>query len=151
LHHFKQNSSLQLFANSDGTKSARFNGNGTRLLCSEVNQPLAFYGIPTGKSDKEWLYCSALGYEIESNFKVKSPCCFAGDEDELVVGASDADNSLYVWLADTNPYHRSNDRPLCVLRGHQDIIRSVRYSMRNGLLASCGEEGVIKLWSTDLF
>ena len=120
-------------------------------MCSEVNQPLAFYGVPTGtnNADKEWLYCSAPGYTIGSNLKVKSPCCFAGDEDELVVGASDDDN-IYVWSADTNPYHRSNDRPLRVLRGHRDIVRTVRYSNHNGLLASCGEEGVVKLWSTEL-
>ena len=39
--------------------------------------------------------------------------------------------------------------PLRVLRGHQDTVRNVRYRAQNGVLASCGEEGIVKLWSTE--
>ena len=82
----------------------------------------------------------------------RSPCCFAGD-DELVVGASD-DTNIYIWSA--TAWHveigrPTNNTPLQVLRGHNNRIRSVRYSVQNGVLASCDENGVVKLWSTDSF
>ena len=83
---------------------------------------------------------------------MKNPCCFAGKGDELVVGASD-DNKIYIWPTTPKLHfgHRAVNAPLLVLGGHRDIIRSVRYSVRNGMLASCGERGVVKLWSIDAF
>ena len=141
-------SSLGTFPNRDGAKSARFNNIGSRLLCSEVDQPLTCYDIPTNRQ-MECLYFSDPGYEIKSNLKVKSPCCFAGVDDELIVCASD-DNNIYIWpIPEGESDFQTIDQPLRVLCGHRDIIRSVRYNNRMGLLASCGEEGIVKLWSTD--
>jgi WD40 repeat protein len=82
---------------------------------------------------------NAPGYEIGRDLVIKSPCCFAGTDDELVVGASD-DNNIYVWSS-------ADSLPLRVFRGHHDTINSVRYNSRNSILASCGIEGVVKLWS----
>ena len=39
-----------------------------------------------------------------------------------------------------------------VLRGHRVVVRSFCYNVRNCvLMASCGEEGIVELWSTDAF
>ena len=57
-----------------------------------------------------------------------------------------------VWSTASNGEGERNvDRSVRVLRGHRQVVRSVRYSVQNDLLASCGEEGIIKLWSTDAF
>ena len=140
-HIFNPRSYLYRFPNPTGTKSVRFNGNGTRLLCSQVGKPLALYEVPPSisKGEGDCVYFNAPGYEIRRDLVIKSPCCFAGTDDELVVAASD-DNNIYVWS--------SSDEPLCVLLGHNDTINSVRYNTRKGILASCGIEGIVKLWST---
>lgn len=83
---------------------------------------------------------------------MRSPCCFAGANDELVVGASSCDHGIYVWAAPMDGEgQRRVDQPLRVLRGHRNVVRSVRYNIKNGLLASCGDEGIVKLYSTDAF
>ena len=96
---------------------------------------------------------AADNYEMQELCYSKSPCCFAGDNEELVVGASD-DQNIYIWSAPAwnGEIGRStNHTPLQVLRGHNSRIRSVRYSIQNGVLASCDENGVVKLWSNDSF
>ena len=79
---------------------------------------------------------------------MKSPCCYAGANDELVVGASN-NNDIYIWSAPPSDGdgQRQVKLPLRILRGHQDVVRSVRYSVHNDALASCGDEGIVKLWS----
>ena len=83
---------------------------------------------------------------------MKSPCCFAGANDELAVSASN-DNGIYIWSAPAMDgplwQKRIIDRPLRVLRGHCDAVRAVRYSTQSNILASCGDEGIVKLWSTE--
>ena len=83
--------------------------------------------------------------------KRQSPCCFAGANDELVVGASRADNGIYIWSATDGEGRRKNDLPFRVLRGHEVTVRNVRYSDQSGVLASSDDEGIVNLWSTDAF
>ena len=95
---------------------------------------------------------TAKGYDIQDAHLLISPCCFAGANDELVVSASSHDHGIYVWSTASNGEGERNvDRSVRVLRGHRQVVRSVRYNVQNDLLASCGEEGIIKLWSTDAF
>ena len=150
-------SSFQGNGPNNGAKSVRFDTKGTRLLCSEIGKPLVCYNIPTVKhpTASGKVRFSARGYRIHDGSQIdpkvrimKSPCCFAGDNDELLIGVSD-DNGIYVWSAPDGEYQqRKIDRTLRVLRCHRDVVRCVRYSAHSGVLASCGEEGIVKLWST---
>lgn len=104
-----------------------------------MGKSLALYDVPPFTNrEEDCVYFTTPGYEIKRDLVIKSPCCFAGTNDELVVGASD-DKNIYVWS--------SHDQPFRVLRGHNDTINSVRYNVRKGILASCGIEGIVKLWS----
>ena len=92
---------------SKGTKSVRFDLKGTRLLCSEVEQPIVCYNLPTLAHPiaSESIRLAAQGYSMqegslkEPNTQImKSPCCFAGANDELLVRDS-RDNGIYIWSA----------------------------------------------------
>jgi len=142
-----------------GAMSARFDGKGTRLLCSEIQQPLVYYNVPTLKQPTAHgrTILSAQGYNMQevsqrnlNLLTIKSPCCFAGDEDELITGASN-DNGIYIWSASNGEDHRIEiDRPLHVLGGHRETVRSVRYNVHRSILASCDDEGIVKLWATEV-
>ena len=140
-----------------GAMSARFDGKGTRLLWSEIQQPLVYYNVPTLKQPTAYgrTLLSAQGYNMQEAsprnphlLTMKSPCCFAGDEDELVTGVSN-DNGIYIWSAPNDEDHQMEiDHPLHVLQGHRETVRSVRYNIHRSVLASCDDEGIIKLWAT---
>ena len=74
-------------------------------------------------------------------------CCFAGDDDELVVAAS-SDHSLQIWSVPSGRGDRIINQSLLSLRGHQKEINSVRYCKFTSALASGGCDSVIKLWTT---
>ena len=135
--------------------SSRFDRKGTRLLCSDVGSPLVCYDLPALQRPRPTgnVQFTAEGYEMNGTNFPKSPCCFAGIEDEFVVGASDVDgnDSIYVWSAPNGEGQQSNNTPLQMLCGHYDIIRSVRYNVQNDILASCDNEGYVKLWSPNPF
>ena len=76
-----------------------------------------------------------------------SPCCFAGNNDELVVGASSEDNNIYVWSATNGERETLGKQPLKVLREIGKTMRSLRYNVRNGVLVSCDDGGAVTLWS----
>ena len=60
---------------------------------------------------------TAQGYDIQDNNLRRSPCCFAGDYDRLVVGASSHDHGIYFWSSASNGEgEQSVDRPVRVLR-----------------------------------
>ena len=74
--------------------------------------------------------------------------CFAGRDDDLVVSAS-TDNNLHVWALPES--HEGNEisvnEALLVLRGHTQPVFAVRFDPCNDVLASAGEENIIKLWT----
>lgn len=75
-------------------------------------------------------------------------CCFAGDEDELVVAS--AANGLNVWSVADGEDSTMDRKPIYSLRpSNQDSIASVRYSKNTAALASGDEEAVIKLWTSN--
>ncbi len=81
------------------------------------------------------------------NFE-ENTLCFAGQDDELVVGAS-ADHGLYVWSLPSDQLVAGNhvvDQPLVVLRGHKGDIWAVRYNHQMDMLASAGREKILCLW-----
>ena len=142
---------MNSFRSDKGAFSCRFDSKGTRLLCSQLGQPLISYDLATPQRPVTTgnTQFKAKGYGMDSIYS-RSPCCFAGVDDELVVGASD-DRNIYIWLAQNGEGQRTNNTPIQILRGHHDMIRSVRYNVHNGLFASCDDEGVVKLWSSDPF
>lgn len=130
---------------------------GTRLLCSEIDQPLVCYNLTTLEHpiSSASIRLSAQGYRVlKGSLKfpgkklLQNPCCFVGADDEFVVGASN-DDGIYMWHVPDREGMGKVERSLRVLRGHRDTVRSVRYSINNGVLASCGNEGIVKLWSTE--
>ena len=73
--------------------------------------------------------------------------CFAGRDDELVVSIS-TDNNLHVWsLPEGEGYDISVNKSLLKLRGHTQPVYAVQYDHCNDVLASAGQENVIKLWT----
>ena len=86
------------------------------------------------------------GFKVPGNGR--NTCCFAGENDELVVSAS-KDNSLYLWSL---PDERVDDdqvvnESVATLRGHSGGVYCIRYHHLNSVLASAGSEKVIKLWT----
>ena len=84
----------------------------------------------------------------------KTPCCFAGDNDELVVGTSN-DRKIYIWSAPPRCQQGEEQtvgQPIRVLKEGMEYgdLHSVRYSVPNGLLASAGV-GPVQLWSINTF
>ena len=73
--------------------------------------------------------------------------CFAGQDHELVVAASE-DHSLHVWsLPDSQGRDTTVNQSLIALRGHTNKVYTVRYDHNNDVLASAGYEKIIKLWN----
>jgi len=75
-----------------------------------------------------------------------SVACFAGDNDELVAVGSE-DNNIYIWSVSEEEGSRVNNRPVMSLSGNEEEILYVHYIAANSILASCGMDTVIKLWS----
>ena len=142
-------SQLYSFLSPDGTYIARFNSSGTRLLVCDENgsSQLVVYDLPTRHRT------TSTGKVLASLFSNKEDvggdaCCFAGLDDDLVIGGSD-DHNLFIWsLPDGN---RSIDctinRSLRVLTGHGDTVNSIRCSSDKSFIVSCADDGVIKLWT----
>jgi len=40
------------------------------------------------------------------------------------------------------------NQSLTILKGHTDQIRCVRYNKQQSAIASCGDDGIIKLWTS---
>ena len=118
---------LHTFANPTTTTSARFDGNGTRLLCRDKYRPPIVYNVP--KTDEQvnstgLVQLTAQGYS-PSPCGIHS-CCFAGDDDEFVV-ASLTGHGLHIWSVPDSSGNRLIDQSLHSLRGHHREISSVQY------------------------
>ena len=75
--------------------------------------------------------------------------CFAGLEDDLVIGGSE-DGDMFVWSL---PNGRGRDctinRSLQTFHnGNDGRVHCVCYSNDKSTIVSCGEDGVIKLWTS---
>ena len=134
--------------------STRFNRQGTRLLCHELNQSPSLYDVTMGLGMSESdgvggkVLFSAPGFDIPVN-QWENRSCFAGQDDELVVTVS-ANFNLFVWPLPSNQlvgYDQLVNQPLGVLEGHQGSVSALRHNHQRGLLASAGAEKIIKLWS----
>jgi len=147
LHHFP----------SAGTvKSVKYNGKGTRLLCSEDNW-VVIHDIPIDgqqPSDAGKLKLK-VATESGSNFTYhvepkKIPVCFAGKDDELVA-AGVPDGKIYIWFVPDGRGQRAIYKPLFVIEGHGKRIQSLQFSPQNCALASCAiDDGVhysFKVWT----
>ena len=129
---------IQSFDMTSLSYSARFDGNGSRLLC-RLHEENVVYNVPASSTDMVQL--KAPGYCVYSNHG-----CFAGDDDELVVSQS-TNLSLFIWSVPDGQGDRTIDQPLLLLPGHQYAVRDLRYSKITSTLASGDHGGVIKLWS----
>ena len=89
---------LKSFPCTTGVMSSRFDCKGTRLLCSEFYRPLTNYLVAPSSADTGKMQFTADKYIMQGLCYSRSPCCFAGDNEELVVGASD-DQNIYIWSA----------------------------------------------------
>ena len=131
-----------------------FDSKGTRLLCREVKSQghqVVIYKVPSddqrqGPVEVEKTELQSPGYSVPREWL--NTCCFAGDDDELVVAPSAVNHSLHVWSVLDGPNgNRSIDHSLLSLIGHKQALNTVRFCKATSLLASCGTEKVIKLWT----
>ena len=120
-----------------------FNDKGTRLVCEEKDYPPVVCNVPTEQRPNEMgkVYLAAKGF---SSSRSRNSCCFAGENDELVVACS-RDNNLFIWSVPEDGGGRKIDHS--TLQGHKNSIFSIRYCKVKSVLASCGREGIIKLWN----
>ena len=136
------------------TNTAMFDGKGTHLLCKERigiadTHQIIVHKVPSSEQQQaefgDGLKLTSPGYAVPP--LGLNTCCFAGDDDDLVVAAS-ADNSLHVWSVLDGPNgNPSFNQSLLSLRGHQKGLNSLRYCKAISSLASCGIKNVVKLWS----
>ena len=142
------------FEDSTTTYSARFNGEGSRLLCNRESKLPVVYNVTTVAQQQQkpapadsvtgMVELTAPGYSVAS---VRSSNCFAGDNDELVVGSS-SDHRLFIWSVPEGRGDRIIDQSLLSLTGHQHEIHAVRYCKSTSTLASGDNACVIKLWTS---
>ena len=127
---------------------ARFNRQGNQLLYGKAKQPPVIFDIPSeeqmgGAPGKMRL--SSEGFSLP-DFGWNT-MCFAGQEDELAVAASE-DHSLHVWsLPDSQGRDTTINQSAIALRGHTAPVLTVRYDHNNDVLASASAQKIIKLWS----
>ena len=127
--------------------SVLFNRQGTRLVGGRIKDPsLMIFDFPSsnGAVDAGSVRLSAQGFPppiVGSN-----TFCFAGQEEDLVVAASETDCNLYVWsLPESQGKDLTVNQSLFILRGHTAEVYTVRCN-NDMLLASAGAEKTIKLW-----
>ena len=119
------------------------------MLCWLGRDIHVVFNVPTeqqqrpatdGVTDKVQL--TAPGYSTENG---NSNCCFAGDDDELVV-ASSSDRNMYIWSVPEGRGDQTINQSLLSLTGHPYFINHVRYCKATSTLASISF-GAIKLWT----
>ena len=117
-------------------------------MCKQSNKLPFVYNVPIGRGAVNGkVQFTASDYSHLDNGG--NNFCFAGQDDELVAAAS-VDHGLYIWSLPNDQQVAGDqvvDKPLVVLRGHKDDIYAVRYNRRRDMLASAGEEKIIKLWT----
>ena len=119
---------------------------GTRLLCGSSRLPIVVYNNPYEEQQP-----NEMPGKVQLRAQKYSPaqgnaCCFVGQQDELVAGAS-ADNSLHIWSAPEGEGNRIIDQSLLSLNGHRQSIDNVRFYKATSTLASSGSAGIIQLWT----
>jgi len=129
-----------------------FDSRGTRLLFREVkSHQYVIYEVPSDDQRQnpvqvEKTELTSPGYYVPRDGL--NTCCFAGDEDELVVAPSAVDHSLHIWSVCDGPNgNRRIDQSLLSLIGHKHALNTVRFCKVTSSLVSCGVENVIKLWT----
>lgn len=146
---------LLQFHNSQGYHSVQYNGKGTRLLSDEAHNKCIIIDLPStteqstanemGKIQLTNPY--KTGYFITNLMDWRKPCCFAGQDDELVAAVM-VNGAVCVWSVPDGRGSRVIDQPLFVTGSNRKINATIRYSRQNCLLATCGfGNDVIKFWS----
>ena len=143
---------IHAFGTDTNICSARFNGRGSRLLCSTQTEGPVVYNVLTEQqrpstnaatSDKVQL--KAPGYSVSIGLGC-SNCCFAGVDDELVV-ASSTDRRFFIWSVPEGRGNRTIDKFLLSFpTGHPSLINNVSFCKATFTLGSIST-GAIKLWT----
>ena len=144
---------VHAFSNSS-SYTVQFDRKGTRLLCTESFSQLhgyfpVVYSVPNEQQQLDNVGNVQLS---ANNLKDNLVCCFAGEDDELVVAASAPTTynwrttrpNLHIFSVPETEGDRTIDEPLATLSGHNQSIKSIHYS--TSTLVSCDNGGVIKLW-----
>ena len=128
--------------------SVRFNRIGTQLIALRAKLRPALYDV-----NKTSPVCLFDDEEFKNSCTLKS-FCYAGDRDQYLVSGSD-DFNVYIWKIpsisfinsnETQPIHLVSEAHL-KLRGHRSIVNQCRFNLRNQMLATCGIEKLIKIWT----
>ena len=150
-------SSVHSFGSITETYSARFDENGSRLLCRPDQDMPVIYNVPTAGQHQQTstngvtnkVQLTAPGYVAKSGGHSNS--CFAGDDDELAIVSSAFNHNLFIWSVPAEGHgDRTIDQSLLSLSGHQQSVNAVRYCKATSSLASGDQGGVIKLWTPSI-
>ena len=139
-------SCLFSFPKEKKTVNAKFDSSVKRLLCLQRKQ-LVVYDLPTLQhpivNRNVILTAPYFSAKIGTD-----PFGFAGLNDE-VVAASAKNNGLMIWALPEERCQQDQavNQPLHVLKGHNGLIRNVRYSNEASAIVSCDADGIIKLWT----
>ena len=147
-HNFLSCSCLFSFPNDNQTTvQAKFDSSGKRLLCFQWTQ-LAVYDLPTLQHPIVNGNVILTAPDFSGKYWT-NPFVFAGLNDELVVAASAKNNGLMIWALPEERCQQDQavNQPLHVLKGHNGLIRNVRYSDEASAIVSCDYDGIIKLWT----
>ena len=121
------------------------------VCCTQTEGPVV-YNVPTEQQrpsangatvDKVQL--KAPGYSVSVGLG-RSNCCFAGDDDELVV-ASSTDRRFFIWSVAEGRGNRTLDQSLLSFpTGYPHPINNVSFCKATSTLASISAEA-IELWT----
>ena len=118
------------------------------MLCKPIEDLSVVYNVrtdhqqPAANEVTDKVQLTAPGFSVA----VCSTNCFAGDDDELVVGTS-SDHRLFIWSVPEGRGDRTIDQSLLSLTGHQRAVNAVHYCKAISTLASGGDGGILKLWT----
>ena len=127
--------------------SSDFNKDGNKLISASDDKTLKLWKqTDPNNDDSKWTcYCTVSGYHSRAVFSVKW-----SKLNNLIVTSS-ADNSIHIFKENANLENDTGNQMVSLLcqysNAHEQDVNCVDWSPNvDGLLASCSDDGTIKIW-----
>ncbi len=118
------------------------------LLCADISRLTPTPLILSASSDNAnrlWDLRYSLApiqtYKSHQNTSKMGVCASFGPKEQCILGGSE-DGIVYLW-------NTENGQVVNTLKGHKNIVYKVKWNGYSSLLASCGEDCLVKTWSFD--